>query len=361
MRLARCQYCGHCERFGCEANAKGSPHVTVIPAALRNSNFELRPFSWVLKINRDSSGQRATGVTYVDMHTGQEYEQPAELVILSAFALNNVHLMLLSGIGEPYDPGTGNGLIGRNYCYQVDENVSLFFEDRHFNPFMGAGALGMVIDDFHANEAFDRGPLGLIGGTIIRNSSSNGRPIQSRAVPPGTPRWGGEWKRATARWYGHSMSIRGTISNMPNRQNYLGLDPTYRNAFGQPLLRLTYDFVENDYRWRQFAIDKAHEIGRTLDADIITEPVARRSSYSVVPYQSTHNTGGTIMGASPHDSVVNRYLQSWDLPNLFILGASVFPHNSAYNPTGPIGALAYWAADAIVNQYLLKPGPLVAA
>jgi gluconate 2-dehydrogenase alpha chain len=361
MRLARCQYCGHCERFGCEANAKGSPHVTVIPAALRNSNFELRTFSWVMRINRDSTGRRATGVTYVDLMSGQEYEQPADLVILSAFATNNVHLMLLSGIGTAYDPATGAGLVGKNYCYQVDENVNLFFEDRHFNPFMGAGALGMVIDDYHANPDFDRGPLGLVGGAIVRNSSSNGRPILSRAVPPGTPRWGTEWKRATAKWYGRSMAIRGTISNMPNRKNYLDLDPTYRNAFGQPLLRMTYDFVENDYKWRQFAIEKAYEIARQLKADITTAPEARRSSYSVVPYQSTHNTGGTIMGATPADSVVNRYLQSWDVPNLFVLGASVFPHNSAYNPTGPIAALAYWAADAILNQYRRDPGPLVAA
>jgi gluconate 2-dehydrogenase alpha chain len=43
------------------------------------------------------------------------------------------------------------------------------------------------------------------------------------------------------------------------------------------------------------------------------------------------------------------------------MGASAFPHNSAYNPTGPVGALAYWAADALVNRYLKHPGPLVSA
>ena len=62
--------------------------------------------------------------------------------------------------------------------------------------------------------------------------------------------------------------------------------------------------------------------------------------YSIVPYQSTHNTGGAVMGTSPRDSAVNSYLQSWDVPNVFVVGASAFPHNSAYNPTGPVGALA---------------------
>jgi gluconate 2-dehydrogenase alpha chain len=67
------------------------------------------------------------------------------------------------------------------------------------------------------------------------------------------------------------------------------------------------------------------------------------------------------MGADPKDSVVNRYLQTWDADNLFIVGASVFPQNQSYNPTGTVGALAYWAADAITKQYLKNPGPLVHA
>ena len=71
-----------------------------------------------------------------------------------------------------------------------------------------------------------------------------------------------------------------------------------------------------------------------------------------MPYQSTHNTGGTIMGTNPRDSAVNKYLQSWDCHNLFVVGANVFPHNASYNPTGPVGALAYWMADAIKTRYV---------
>lgn len=362
IRLAACQYCGHCERFGCEANAKGSPHNTVIPAALRNPSFELRPHAWVTTINRDSTGRLATGVTYTDMANGAEYEQPASLVILCAYAINNVHLLLLSGIGEPYDPRANTGVVGKNYCYQVGgAGVTLFFEDRHFNPFMGTGALGAALDDFHCNDAFDRSTPGIIGGGTISAGTSGGRPIASRAVPPGTPRWGSAWKQATARWYGRSMSIGGTASNMPSRYNYYDLDPTYRNAFGQPLLRLTYDFVENDYKTSEFLAQRVDEIAQTMNATIRTEPRSRRGRYSIVPYQTTHNTGGTILSANPREGVVNRYLQTWDVHNLFVMGASVFTHNSAYNPTGPVGALAYWAADAIVNRYMTRPGPLVDA
>jgi gluconate 2-dehydrogenase alpha chain len=65
------------------------------------------------------------------------------------------------------------------------------------------------------------------------------------------------------------------------------------------------------------------------------------------------------MGADRSTSAVNRYLQNWDVSNVFVVGASAFPQNAGYNPTGTVGALAYWAADAIVQQYLKRPGPLV--
>jgi gluconate 2-dehydrogenase alpha chain len=90
-------------------------------------------------------------------------------------------------------------------------------------------------------------------------------------------------------------------------------------------------------------------------------PKKRTGPYSIVPYQTTHNTGGTIMGADPKTSAVNRYLQSWDLHNLFVMGACVFPQNAGYNPTGTVGALTYWAANAIRTQYLKNPGFLVQA
>jgi gluconate 2-dehydrogenase alpha chain len=78
-----------------------------------------------------------------------------------------------------------------------------------------------------------------------------------------------------------------------------------------------------------------------------------------VPYQSTHNTGGAVMGADPANSALNKYLQSWDLSNVFVTGASAFPHNSGYNPTGPVGALAFMSAEVIRDKYLKNPGPLI--
>jgi len=197
--------------------------------------------------------------------------------------------------------------------------------------------------------------VGALGGATINVGQSNGRPIGYRPVPAGTPRWGAEWKKATAKWYLRAMNIGVTASNMPNRYNAYDLDPTYKNVFGQPLLRLTYNFLENDKKVIAYVGQKAAEIARSLKPTSMTGP-GTLGEYNIVPYQSTHNTGGAIMGTSPGNSAVNKYLQSWDVPNVFVIGASAFPHNSAYNPTGPVGALAYWTADAIKQRYRQRPG-----
>ena len=160
VRLGPCNLCGFCERFGCFLYSKASPQTTILPILAERPNLEVRTKAYVTRILRDSTGKKATGVLYIDGE-GQEVEQPADLVILSAFQMHNVRLLLLSGIGEPYDPSTGNGVVGKNYAYQMCSETALYFsEDVEINPFIGAGAAGQrVIDEFNSDH-FDHAGLG---------------------------------------------------------------------------------------------------------------------------------------------------------------------------------------------------------
>jgi gluconate 2-dehydrogenase alpha chain len=356
--LAPCTYCGFCEKFACGNYSKATAQTTLLPVLMRKPNFTLRTESMVLRVLKDRAGTRATGVEYVD-NNGDTYVQPAEIVILCAYINHNVHLMLVSGIGTPYDPQTQQGLVGKNYAYQITSGVDLFFDDKIFNPFVGAGALGMIVDDFNGDN-FDHSGLGFIGGGYIAQWQTNGRPIESHPVPQGTPGWGAQWKRAVRESYLHSIGVGTHGAVMSHRNNYLDLDPTYRDFYGRPLLRMTFDFTENEHRMSDYLTARAADIARAMNPrEIRINP--RTGSYSIVPYQTTHNTGGTIMGTNPQNSVINKYLQSWDLPNLFLMGAGAFPQNPGYNPTGTVGALAYHSAKAIREQYLRSPGPLVQA
>ena len=351
-----CVYCGYCESFACEMGAKASPQTTVLPVLMQNKNFELRTLCNVLRVNLDSEKKRAVSVTYIDSR-GREFEQPADLVFLTSYVFNNVRLMLQSGIGKPYDPVANTGVVGRNYAYQTPSSVTLFFEDKNFNSFMGAGGLGVAIDEFNGDN-FDHAGLGFIGGGFFRSVSTGARPIEVRPVPQGTPRWGSEWKKAVAKYFNRSFSITIQGACQSYRNNHLDLDPTYRDAYGLPLLRMTFDRHKNEHKMSVWLTNKAAEIAKTIGpAKMNVSP--RTGKYTIVPYQSTHNTGGAVMGADPSTSAVNKYLQSWDVPNVFVIGASAFPQNGGYNPTGTVGALTFHALEAIKTRYLKRPDALV--
>jgi gluconate 2-dehydrogenase alpha chain len=355
VQMGQCTYCGYCEWFGCGNYSKSSPQTTILPVLLAKNNFSYRSYCDVTRVNLDSTGKRAKSVTYVDLQ-GNEFEQPADLIILCAYATHNVHLLLLSGIGKPYDPQTGQGVTGRNYAYQITSSVNVFLNE-NLNPFMGAGALGQGVDDFNS-DLFDHQPYGFIGGGYIALWTTGGRPILQHHLPENTPKWGGGWKKAMHDNYLTSCSIATHGSVMSYRDAYLSLDPTYRDIYGNPLLRLTFDFHDNEHKMSHFLTDRAAQIAKAMNPRSMHVKY-RQGHYSIEPYQTTHNTGGAVMGTDPRTSVVNRYLQSWDVPNLFVMGACVFPQNAGYNPTGTVGALTYWAVDAIRNKYLKNPGPLV--
>lgn len=352
---AACQYCAFCENFGCEYGAKADPAVTVIPVAKNTGNLELRTHSNVIEILND--GERATGVLYVDMITGQEFEQPADVVVVASYVFNNARLLLNSGLGKPYNSADGTGVIGKNYCYQVSSASSMmFFEDQEFNLYGGAGALGIEIPEY-AGDNFDHSDLNFIHGAGIRVTQYGNRPIANNVVPKGTPAWGAEFKDKSIKYANSFFPVKSQGASMPYRYNYLDLDPTYKDAYGKPLLRMTFDYTEHDRELVKYMSKVTHEIAEEIGADIIdTNEI--QADFNVNKDTNTHNTGGVIMGADPETSAVNTYLQMWDAENVFVVGASAFPHNSSFNPTGTLGALSYRAAEGI-QKYIKDGGSLV--
>lgn len=351
--IGACQYCAFCERFGCEYGAKSSAEITVIPTAMKTGNYDVHFHANVVEILRE--GGKTTGVKYIDTETGEEFIQPADVVVLTSYVLNNAKLLMVSNIGEQYDPDTGKGTLGKNYCYQIAAGATGFFEEQ-MNVFMGAGALGMTIDDFNG-DSFDHSDVDFIHGASISILQAGARPILSNPVPPDVPTWGAEFKKASIENYSRTLGVFGQGASMPHKENFMSLDPDYKDVYGVPLLQVTYNFTDQDRKLSSFITEKAEEIMKEMGATTVV-PGNPLTDYDIVPYQSTHNTGGTIMGTSPDDSVVNNYLQHWDVENLFVVSAGNFPHNGGYNPTATVGALAYRAAEGIL-KYRESGGLLV--
>jgi len=167
-------------------------------------------------------------------------------------------------------------------------------------------------------------------------------------------RWGTEWKKANVDWYAHSFGLSIQGSCYPHTENFLDLDPVYKDAYGQPLVRMTFDWRDNETKMSAYVTKKMEAIAKAMGADIVGPAAPRKSPFDTRIYQTTHIVGGTTMGTDPETSVVSPRLQHWDAQNLFIVGASVFQHNSGYNPTGPLAAMALRLGDDLV-QYIQRP------
>src|ERR1700716_3759057 len=351
-----CTYCSYCQAFGCFIGAKSSILVTELPEADATGNFKVVTGAMTYRVNSDNSG-RATGVSYWGPD-GSDNTIEAEVVILAPFIYDNTRLLLLSKTEKfPNGLANSNGQGGRHIMTHINVRVFATFEDR-VNIFMGPSAQRHTVDDYNADN-FDHGGLGFIRGAQIsvHPAQLEAGPIGTAMgmnPPPGVPRWGAPYRDFLAKNYTRFAAINAQTENLPYGDQTIDLDPNTRDAWGLPAPRMTYDWRRPNERARaEFMLAKLEEIGRAMGATQVWRgPVAPGSP-------GGHHEGGTRMGSDPKTSVVNRYGQTWDVPNLFVVGSSTFPSQSDFNPTLTIQALAYMTADAIVNRYRKSPGALL--
>src|SRR5512142_805706 len=356
-----CLYCGFCTRFGCEVDAKAEPINTHIPPALATGRYEIRPNSKVTGINIGADGL-ATGVTYIDSQ-GQEQEQPADIVLLSGFTFTNVRLLLLSKSSQhPKGVGKDQDLVGKSYVYQQWHTMTMGkFPGRRFNLYMGNTSTQNVIFDFQA-DVFDHSNLDFIGGGMFFSTLGERDPLTSVNDLPlkgtGKKSWGQDWKTDLKANWDSVASILFQGESLPYEDQFLDLDPNYKGADGKPLLRITFDWHQNDLAMYKFMAARADEIMKAMDpSEMYT--TTELEPYQIRTYQSTHPTGGARMGTDPGNSVTNKYGQVWDTPNVFVAGAALHPQNPGVNPTGSILAMAYLAAEGIRDRYLKSPNHLI--
>jgi gluconate 2-dehydrogenase alpha chain len=353
-----CTYCGFCQAFGCHVGAKGSILVTKLPEADDTGNFKLVTGAMCYRVNSDNSG-RATGVSYYGPD-GSDNTIEAEIVILASFIYDNTRLLLLSK-SEKFPNGLANssGEVGKHLMAHIGARGFAAFDDRHVNIYMGPSAQKHSLDDFNADN-FDHTGLGFIRGSQISVAPADleAGPIGtalSMNPPPGVPRWGAAYRDFFAKYFTRHAAIAAQTENLPYADQMIDLDPDVRDQWGLPAPRLTYNWRRpNELARAEFMLKKVQEIGHAMGASQVwTSPLNQG-----VP--GAHHEGGTRMGSDPQSSVVNRYGQSWDVPNLFVIGSSTFPTMGAgFNPTLTIQALAYLSADALVNKYKKSPGQLL--
>jgi gluconate 2-dehydrogenase alpha chain len=339
-----CVYHGYCNRGGCHLNAKNSTAASTIPKAQDTGRLKVVTQAHVTTMAVDERSGRVTGVNYVK--GGQEYFQPAEVVLLAGYTYENVRMLLLSK-SKPYPNGLANnrGQVGKHYFSHNTASTLTALFPFDLNNWYGLPAQGVAVDDW-ADDNFDHSGLDFIGGGNLWVYSDR-RPIGAANMSTfgKAPVWGSAWKsfvkQNADRW--NIAYLQKTT--LPFEDNTLDLDPTVKDALGFPVCRITADFKENDRKIGAFTQDKmAHWFMEAGAVAVERGPVGTMGP-------STHAYGGTRMGDNRETNVVDSWGFSHEVPNLGVLGASVMGTSGAHNPTLTAQALAWRTAERLTKAW----------
>jgi choline dehydrogenase-like flavoprotein len=339
-----CLHCGFCQYFGCEVRAKSSTLATVIREAERTGRCEIRPNSYVRKIELDKAG-RVSGVIYFD-EQGREVFQKARALVLCANGAETPRLLLMSKSNLfPQGLANSSGKVGKYLMFNSHASARGLFE-HPLNEFKSV-AVSRVIHDFYDSDP-KRGFYG--GGGLDARFVSYPINFALQGLPPDAPRWGTEYKRLLREHYTHTLNVSAHATSLPVETNSVSLDPEVKDAWGLPAVRITYKDHPEDMKTMKFFQQRCRELLEAAGAIKIWTREVREQSFGF------HLLGTCRMGNDPKDSVVNKYHRAHDVPNLFICDGSSLVTSGRGQPTCTIQALAYRAADHIIR--LAKSGEI---
>jgi choline dehydrogenase-like flavoprotein len=328
-----CAHCGFCIGFGCEVMAKSSSLYTMIPEAEATGRCEIRPGSYVFRIDTNAKG-RSTGVAYFDGEK-REHFQKAKAVVVSANGAETARLLLNSSSARfPQGLANSSGLVGKYLMFNQGSGVHAMFE-QELNEYKSV-QVTRILHDFYQSDP-KRGFYG--GGGIDARMGS--QPIGWALASGGDlPRWGVDLKNRLE-GFKRSMVSSGHCTSLALESNSVSIDPQLKDAWGIPAIRVTYKDHPDDLAMAGFLQQRAHEIMDAAGAKQVwkAEPQNRRGG--------VHLLGTCRMGDSPASSVIDKYHRTHDVPNLFLCDGSSFVTSGRGQPTMTIQALAFRAADHI--------------
>ena len=341
---AQCHFCSGCEE-GCETHSfYTSAFRQVLPLVKKYPRtFTLISNAMAHKIKTDAKG-RAGSVSYIDKTSGSEREiRASRAVIVACGTLESTRLLLNSGIAN------SSGMIGKNFIEHLDVGVvayfpELFFADRERGD--GIGGSHIVIPwfgYFRPNEKRD-----FLRGFQIEPSS---RVRMREKNPKSIPGFGSEFKREVRKWIGARVRLASHGEMLPSPNKFVEVDANVKDKWGIPVLKIHHPLEENDIQMTKYIMSTYQEIlenAKAIEIRVEGEPFT--SGHSI------HEMGTAHMGSDRKTSVLNKFNQSWDVRNLFVLDAAAFTSGTHKNPTLTIMALSWRASKYILDQ--MKKGSL---
>jgi choline dehydrogenase-like flavoprotein len=335
-----CHYCGPCER-GCRTLSYFSSVNATLPAARQTGNLTLRPFSVVESVLYDRRTGRARGVRVIDATTRQTLEFGARVVFLCASALESVRILLNSREGGwPNGLANSSGTLGR---YVMDHTMGIGaeadlagYDDRVET---GNRPTGIYLARFR--NVKEQHP-GFVRGYAFQGGATRAGWARGESMPG----FGAEFKRELIGRRGPwRMRLHGFGECLPREDNFVELDPTVRDAWGIPVLRISVTWGANERAQQRDMAATAVEMLEAAGLHNI-EPF---DNPHVHPGLVIHEMGGARMGRDPRTSVTNQWNQAWDVPNLFLTDGAFMTSSANQNPSITYMAFTARAVDHAVD------------
>jgi choline dehydrogenase-like flavoprotein len=333
---AACVHCGFCMGFGCEVGAKSSSLAAMIPLAEASGRCEIRPLSTAVRIETTAAG-RVSQVVYRD-GDGRERAQRARAVVVCGNGAETARLLLMSTSSRfPNGLANSSGVVGKYLMFNGNTGTAGYFE-HPLNEYKSVQATRVLHEWYDSDER--RGFYG--GGGLDARFQFYPILFGLIGLPPGSPSWGAEYKRLLGQYFNHTMQVAGHSTSLPLESNSISLDPTVKDKWGRPAIRVTYRDHADDVKMMAYLVDRAREV---------LEAAGATKVWDVFPAQEqtagAHLLGTCRMGNDSRASVVDKYHRTHDVPNLFLCDGSSFVTSGRGQPTMTIMALAFRAAEHI--------------
>ena len=332
-----CQHCGFCLFFMCEYRSKSTSMVTMLPVAEATGKCEIRPNSYVAKVEMGPDG-KARGVSYFDAQKRLQLQR-AKAVVLCANGGETPRLLLNSATSRmPNGLANSSGVVGKHLMFNTYYGVNAQL-DHPLNEHKSVQNSRILLDFYESDPK--RGYYG--GGGIDARFGKYPITFALGGLPPGSPTWGEGYARALAEQYTHSMFFGCHGTSLPVEANSVSLDPTLKDAWGLSAMRVTYKDHPDDLKNAAYLVDKATQLAEAAGATKHwPDPIQPQTN-------SVHLLGTCRMGNDPKTSVVDRFNRTHDVKNLFICDGSSLVTSTRGQPTMTIMALAFRAGENIAN------------
>lgn len=340
---------------GCSIRANYQSTTVHLPPALATGKLDIVTDAMVAEVTLRKNG-RASGVRFVDRHTGKSVEVRARAVVLAASAFESVRILMNS---HPTGLANSSGLLGKYLMDTVGSSLGgqvPILENLPPHNEEGASGGHMYVP-WWGYKAQAAGKLDFPRGYHIEFGGG-------RRMPDFDSLEGLEWltggsygtrlKEDARRYYGSFVHFSGRGEMIPNEKSWCEIDPTVKDKWGIPVLRFHWQWSEHETRQAAHMQKTFAELIESMGGRVSDPPEADGAKAISAGGSIIHEIGGAIMGYDPKTSVVNQWCQAWDVHNLFLADGAPFPSNADKNPTLTIMANAWRVGDHIVDRMRRK-------